>query len=259
MSSQHAMPQLELRDISKYFGGVTALDRVSLSIFPGEVAALVGDNGAGKSTLVKILSGILTPDAGEILHRGRAVRLQTARDAAAIGIQTVYQDLALCNNLDTTQNLFLGREMALPWYRGGRLAEAAMESRARRVLGDLGVTIPDLKVPAGSLSGGQRQSTAICRAVLWNAEIVILDEPTAALGVKQRRQVLELIKRLRSENIAVVVVSHDLTEVREVADRVVVLRLGRKVTEMTAGQATHEAMVAAITGADIAATPRNPA
>ena len=198
--------------------------------------------------MVKIMSGVLFPDEGEIRHLGRIVTLRDARDAAAIGVQTVYQDLALCNNLGTIQNLFLGREIARPWYRGGRLIMAAMESRARQVLGELGVVIPDLGVAVGSLSGGQRQSNAICRAVLWDARVVILDEPTAALGVKQRRQVLEVIKRLRAENIGVVVVSHDLVEVRSIADRVVVLRLGRNVAEMRAGDATHEAIVAAITG-----------
>ena len=243
-----APPLLELRGISKHFGGVTALQRVSLRIFPGEVVALVGDNGAGKSTMVKIMSGVLFPDEGEIRHLGRIVTLRDARDAAAIGVQTVYQDLALCNNLGTIQNLFLGREIARPWYRGGRLIMAAMESRARQVLGELGVVIPDLGVAVGSLSGGQRQSNAICRAVLWDARVVILDEPTAALGVKQRRQVLEVVKRLRAENIGVVVVSHDLVEVRSIADRVVVLRLGRNVAEMRASDATHEAIVAAITG-----------
>ena len=247
--SAAAPPLIELHGISKRFGGVTALDGVSLSIHPREVLALIGDNGAGKSTLVKILSGVLAPDEGEIRCEGRVVTLRDARDAAAIGVQTVYQDLALCNNLDTVRNLFLGREIARPWYFGGRLAMPAMESRARQVLAELGVSIPDLGVPAGSLSGGQRQSNAICRAVLWDARVVILDEPTAALGVKQKRQVLEVIKRLRAESIGVVVVSHDLVEVRAVADRVVVLRLGRRVAEMSAGDATHEAMVAAITGA----------
>ena len=247
-AASQTLPLLELRGVSKHFGGVTALDRVSLQVFAGEVVALVGDNGAGKSTMVKIMSGVLSPDDGEIRHLGRSVTLRDARDAAAIGIQTVYQDLALCNNLNTIQNLFLGREIAQPWYLGGRLITAAMESRARKVLGELGVVIPDLGVTVGSLSGGQRQSNAISRAVLWEARVVILDEPTAALGVKQRRQVLEVIKRLRTENIGVVVVSHDLVEVRSVADRVVVLRLGRNVAEMRAADATHEAMVAAITG-----------
>lgn len=244
-----SIPLLELRGISKHYGGVTALSGVSLEINAGEVVALIGDNGAGKSTLVKIISGVVSNDEGEILIDGTPIKMNTARDAAAAGIQTVYQDLALCNNLDTVQNLFLGRELARPWYLGGRLRHGEMEARARKVLNEMGVTIRDLSVPAEQLSGGQRQSSAICRAILSKARVVMLDEPTAALGVKQRKQVLELVKRLKQSNIGVVLISHDLADVMKLADRVVALRLGRNVAELSGEAITHPAMVSAITGA----------
>lgn len=249
-----AEPILELRDIAKQYGGVTALAGVSLGVRAGEVLALVGDNGAGKSTLIKIISGILPPTAGEFLHRGVEVRLASPQDAAALGIQTVYQDLALCDNLDTVQNLFLGRELHDPVPLGGRLRRAAMEQRARQVLANLGVTtLRDLTVPVGGLSGGQRQAVAICRSVLWEPSVVLLDEPTAALGVAQRAQVLALIARLRDGGMGVILVSHDLADVQQVADRVVVLRLGRKVAEFTRDGYTRERLVAAITGMEEAA------
>jgi D-xylose transport system ATP-binding protein len=248
---------LELRRITKRFGGVTALDGVSLSACPGEVVALVGDNGAGKTTLIKAIAGIDMPDSGEMHFDGRMVRIESPHDAMALGIQTVYQDLALCDNLDTVQNLFLGRELRDPAWRGARLRRAEMEERARRVLNDLGVsTLRDLSVPVGSLSGGQRQSVAICRSVLWEPRVVLLDEPTAALGVAQRREVLALIMRLRSTNHAVIVVSHDLADVEEMADRVVVLRLGRKVTEFVRGSFSRDDLVSAITGLGTAAEGR---
>lgn len=248
-ASTNQQPLLELRGISKYYGGITALKNVDLKVHEGEVVALVGDNGAGKSTLVKIISGAIKNDEGEIRSDGRTLNLSGTRDAAAAGIQTVYQDLALCNNLSTVQNLFLGREISKPWYLGGRLLLGEMEARARRVLSEFGVVIHDLGVEVGQLSGGQRQSGAICRAILSDARLVILDEPTAALGVKQRKQVLELIKRLKTSRIGVLLVSHDIADVRSVADRVVALRLGRKVAELTAEEASHQAIVAAITGA----------
>lgn len=244
------VPLLELRDITKNFGGVRALDRVSLKIFQGEVVALVGDNGAGKSTFLKVISGINIPDEGAIYSDGHPVVIRGPRDAMALGIQTVYQDLALCDNLDTVQNLFLGREVRLPWFLGGRLVRPTMESRAREVIADLGAKIPDLYVQVGWLSGGQRQAVAISRSVLWNPRVVLLDEPMAALGVEQRRNVSELIKRLRARGLGVVVVSHDLVEVLETSDRVVVFRLGRKVTELSGDEITQERMVATITGAD---------
>lgn len=241
-------PILEVRNVSIRFGGVAALIRVSLSIWPGEVVALVGDNGAGKSTLVKTISGIQSPDEGEILVSGAALSLKSPHDANAAGIQTVYQDLAICDNLDTVQNLFLGREYYHPWYKGRRLDRAGMEARAKEVLANLDVKIRDINVPANSLSGGQRQSVAICRSILTDPRVVLLDEPTAALGVAQRKQVLNLIERLRAQGRAVIVISHDLGDVQQVADRVVVLRLGNKVAEVSRGSYTREELVGAITG-----------
>lgn len=245
---------LELHEITKQYGGVTALGGVSLGVRAGEVLALVGDNGAGKSTLIKIISGIVEPSSGQFLHDGGEVRLASPQDAAALGIQTVYQDLALCDNLDTVQNLFLGRELHDPLPLGARLRRAAMEHRAREVLSDLGVTtLRDLTVAVGGLSGGQRQAVAICRSVLWAPSVVLLDEPTAALGVAQRAQVLALIERLRERGMGVILVSHDLADVHQVADRVAVLRLGRKVVEYARDGYTRAELVAAITGMDQAA------
>ncbi|MFJ5956666.1 ATP-binding cassette domain-containing protein [Paenarthrobacter sp. NPDC092416] len=252
-TTQSAPPALELSSISKHFGGVRALEDVSLRVYPGEVLALVGDNGAGKSTLIKTIAGINIPDSGTISCAGTEVKIDSPRHSMAHGIQTVYQDLALCDNLDTVQNLFLGREIYSPF--GRRLQRAAMESRARQVLADLGVsTLRDLSAPVGNLSGGQRQSVAICRSVLWEPKVVLLDEPTAALGVAQRKQVLELIVRLRATNHAVIVVSHDLADVQEVADRVAVMRLGRKVAEFTRGGYDRAQLVSAITGLGVAAS-----
>lgn len=251
-------PLLELQQIHRRFGGVHALRGVSLSLYPREVVALVGDNGAGKSTLVKIISGVVTSDSGTILHRGRPVTISNANDAASIGIRTVYQDLALCDNLDVVQNMFLGREIRLPWYLGRRLAAPVMEDSARRTLAELNVTtIRDLRTPCGMLSGGQRQCVAISRAVLSDPSIVILDEPTAALGVEQQHQVVELIKRLREQDRAVIVVSHDMEHVRDVADRVIVLRLGVVAAELARAEATHEAIVRAITGGRLVGEPRS--
>jgi D-xylose transport system ATP-binding protein len=239
---------LELRRISKHFGGVVALSQVSLSIRRGEVVAIVGDNGAGKSTLVNVISGMLAPDEGEMLYEGRPVTFSGPSEPAALGIQTVYQDLALCDNLDTVKNLFLGRELHAPILLGRRLSRPAMEHRAVELLAELDVELKSLRTPVGRLSGGQRQSIAVSRAVLADPSVVLLDEPTAALGVAQRRQVLNLIGRLRDQNRGVAVVSHDLNDVRAVADRVVVLRLGRRVAQFHRSGFTSEELVAAITG-----------
>lgn len=248
-TSNNATPALELRGITKRFGGVVALENVSISVRPGEVLALVGDNGAGKSTLIKTIAGINIPDAGEILVDGQPAKISGPHDSMAYGIQTVYQDLALCDNLDTVQNLFLGRELHGGFLSGRRLHRADMESHARKVLTELGVrTLRDLSAPVGSLSGGQRQSVAICRSVLWEPKVVLLDEPTAALGVAQRKEVMSLILRLRATNHAVIVISHDLADVQEMADKVSVLRLGRKVTEFVKGSFSRDDLVSAITG-----------
>jgi D-xylose transport system ATP-binding protein len=242
------MALLELAGISKRFGGIAALTDVSFAVNAREVVALVGDNGAGKSTLVKTISGIHAPDAGEIRVGGEAVHLNGPAAAAHAGIQTVYQDLALCDNLDTVQNLFLGREVTAPWWGGRRLARAAMERRAREVLASLDVRIRELGAPIATLSGGQRQSVAVCRSILADPRLVLLDEPTAALGVAQRRQVLALIERLRDQGRGVIVISHDLADVQHVADRVVVLRLGRKVAELRRDAYSRDDLVAFITG-----------
>lgn len=244
-------PLLELRSVSKSFGAVQALDAVDFEVYAGEVVALVGDNGAGKSTLIKVISGVHLPDSGTIRFDGDDVRLHTPADATRHGIETVYQDLALCDNLDVVQNMFLGREEVGPFLPPLQpLSELTMERRAQDTLRDLQVTtIKSPRARVATLSGGQRQAIAISKAVMWNSRVVLLDEPTAALGVAQTRQVLELIKRLRKQNLGVVVISHNLHEVLEVADRIVVLRLGRRVATFEAGKVTPDEVVAAITGA----------
>ena len=237
---------LEVEQLSKRFGGVQALDGVDFAAWPGQVVALVGDNGAGKSTLVKSISGIHAPDSGRIRLEGEEVVLRHPSDAARLGIATVYQDLALCDNLDVVANLYLGREARM-LNRG--LDEAAMEAHASSVLGELSVRIPNLRVPVGMLSGGQRQAIAVTRSVMWDAKVLLLDEPTAALGVEQTQQVLDLVLRLRERNLAVVIISHSLADVFAVADRISVLRLGRRVADVSPRQVTHENVVALITGA----------
>ena len=222
-----AEPLLRLVGLGKHFGPVRALIGVDLDIPDGQVTAVVGDNGAGKSTLIKTISGIWEPDDGEIIWKGRPVRLHSPKDAAELGIATVYQDLALADNLDIVQNMFLGRELVR--YRV--LNESAMEKAAKSTLSDLSVvTVRSVRQPVGSLSGGQRQAVAVARAVLREAQLVVLDEPTAALGVTQTRVVLDLIRRLKTQGIAVIVISHNLNDVFSVADRVAVLRLGRVVS-----------------------------
>jgi D-xylose transport system ATP-binding protein len=243
------MALLELTRISKHFGGVRALHEVDLAVDPGEVVALIGDNGAGKSTLVKIVSGVESPDSGEIRVRGSAARLTSPRAAAEAGIRTVFQDLSLCDNLDAVQNLFLGQEKYGPMWSGRRVRRHVMEEHAQRVLESLSVKLRSLHTPVVSLSGGQRQGIAICRALISDPAVVILDEPTAALGVSQRAEVLDLIHRLRDQGRGVVVISHDMKDVRQVADRVVVLRLGSKVTEFRRGEYSPSDLVGAMTGA----------
>jgi ABC-type sugar transport system ATPase subunit len=220
-------PLLRLVGVGKNFGPVRALTDINLDIPLGQVTALVGDNGAGKSTLIKTIAGIWQQDHGEILWEGRPVRLHTPKDASDLGIATVYQDLALADNLDIVQNMFLGREPVRHWV----LDETTMEKEAKRTLADLSVvTVRSVRQPVGSLSGGQRQAVAVARAVLRQARLVILDEPTAALGVTQTRVVLDLIHRLKDQGIAVIVISHNLNDVMSVADRVAVLRLGQLVS-----------------------------
>ncbi|HLZ37166.1 MAG TPA: ATP-binding cassette domain-containing protein [Mycobacteriales bacterium] len=255
---------LELRGISKQFGAVQALTDVDFSVRRGEVVALVGDNGAGKSTLVKVIEGVGPANAGEIRFAGRLARIADPHDATALGIATVYQDLALCDNLDVAGNLFLGREERRRGLAGavGWLHEVGMERRATDLLWTLSVRLPSVRTPVASLSGGQRQSVAIARSLIGEPRVVLLDEPTAALGVAQTAQVLDLIRRLRDRGLGVVVISHNLADVFAVADRIVVLRLGRNAGEFDVAGTTREQVVAAITGAadaDAAATDVGPA
>jgi ABC-type sugar transport system ATPase subunit len=219
---------LELRGVTKRFGAVQALSGIDFEIPPVQVTALVGDNGAGKSVTIKTISGLWAPDEGEILWQGKPVHIHGPRAAEALGITTIYQDLALCDNLDIVQNMFLGHEV----LSHGLLNEAPMEITARETLKELNVrTIRSIRQPVASLSGGQRQSVAVAKAVMSKAKLVIMDEPTAALGVAQTRQVLELIKRLSSQGVAVILVSHNLNDVFAVADRIVILQLGRMVAQ----------------------------
>jgi D-xylose transport system ATP-binding protein len=238
-------PVLALRGISKRFGAVQALTDVDFDVSAGEVVALVGDNGAGKSTLIKVIAGVGPADEGVIEWEGRQVTINRPHDAQALGIATVYQDLALCDNLDVVGNLFLGQES----NHAGILNEIEMEKQSRNLLQTLSVKIPTVRIPVASLSGGQRQSVAIARSLLGEPKVVLLDEPTAALGVAQTAQVLDLIERLRERSYGVVLISHNLADVRAVADRVVVLRLGRNVGEFQMDGTTQEEIVASITGA----------
>jgi D-xylose transport system ATP-binding protein len=245
---------LELRGVSKHFGAVQALDHVDFKARTGEVTALVGDNGAGKSTLIKCVAGIYPVDSGEIYFDGEWVDIHGPKNAAKLGIEIVYQDLALADNLDVVQNMFLGREEKGSFLR---LDESTMEQRARETLKSLSVTtIGSVRQAVAGLSGGQRQSVAVAKAVMWNSRLVILDEPTAALGVAQTRQVLELVKRLASEKaLPVVLVSHNLHDVFEVADRITVLRLGQNVAEFMVKDTTQREVVEAITAGKLSHVP----
>jgi D-xylose transport system ATP-binding protein len=236
-----------MRGIGKSFGAVRALSNVDFEVYAGEVVGLVGDNGAGKSTLIKVIAGVGPADEGEIFVNGQKVIINTPQAATRLGIETVYQDLALCDNLDVVSNLFLGREER-SFLRS--LDEVDMEKQTLTVLKTLDVKIPSARSLVATLSGGQRQSIAVAKSILRNAQVVLLDEPTAALGVAQTRQVLNLIRRLREQGLAVVVISHNLADVFEVVDRVVVLRLGRKVASFDIKATTPEQVVAAITGAE---------
>jgi ABC-type sugar transport system ATPase subunit len=233
-------PLLRLENVSKHFGPVQALTDVSLDLRAGEVMALVGDNGAGKSVLIKTISGIHGPDDGEIFWEDKQVRNRTPRDAAALGIETVFQDLALCNNLDIVENMFLGRERV----SGVILDEERMETDAAETLASLAVTtVRSIRQPVASLSGGQRQSVAIAKAVLWNNKLVIMDEPTAALGVAQTAMVLGLVRRLADRGLAVLIVSHNMIDVFEVADRIAVLYLGKMVAVRKAAEIDRQIAV----------------
>jgi simple sugar transport system ATP-binding protein len=246
-----AEPLLEARGIVKSFGRVRALRGANFSVNRAEVVALVGDNGAGKSTLIKCLAGVEQPDAGEIQFEGRTVTIHVPTAARALGIETVYQDLALAADLDPAANLFLGREVrrggALGWL--GFLDKAEMHRRADEAFRTLGVGLQDSTAPVANMSGGQRQGVAVSRAVTWASKVVFMDEPTAALGVVQTRHVLDLIGRVRDQGISVVLISHNLPEVFEVADRIEVLRLGERVAQLKRAEVTMEDVVGAMTGA----------
>src|SRR5579862_8743231 len=237
-------PLLQLRDITKTFGSVQALTEVDFEARSGEVMALVGDNGAGKSTLVKCIAGTHSADSGEILFEGRAVNIHSPKDAARLGIEVVYQDLALCDNLDVVQNMYLGREA----NRFEILNESLMEENTASTLKSLAVTtISSIRQPVATLSGGQRQSVAVAKAVQWNSKLVVLDEPTAALGVAQTEQVLALVRRLGEQGLAVVIISHNLHDIFETANRITVLRLGRNVGVFDRRTTTQQEVVSAIT------------
>lgn len=244
-------PVLEARGLYRSFGHVRALEGTDFDLYPGEVVALIGDNGAGKSTLVKALSGSLQLDKGEILVRGRKVELTSPSLANTLGIETVYQDLALAPHLSAVQNMFLGREIPAAGWPGklGFLDNKAMKKRSRAAFDELGATVRSLVSPVGRMSGGQRQAIAIARAVAWAKGVVFLDEPTAALGVRQTRNVLDTIRRVRDRGTGVVFISHSMPHVMEVADRVQVLRLGKRVATYRADETSMEELVATMTGA----------
>jgi len=239
-----AEPLLRLEGVRKSFGAVNALKGVSLTLPAAQVTALVGDNGAGKSVTVKVVAGTYLPDEGHVYWNGKPVRLRTPREASDLGIEVVYQDLALCDNLDVVQNMFLGREVV----KRGLLQEDSMETAAMKTLADLRVTtVQSVRLPVAALSGGQRQSVAVAKAVMWNSKLVILDEPTAALGVAQTRQVLELVRRLAERGLGVMIISHNLTDVFAVADRIAVMRLGQVVSEGPAASTDVQSVVELMT------------
>jgi D-xylose transport system ATP-binding protein len=255
--SPDSQPLLALEGFSKSFGPVEALKDVDFELRSGEVVGLVGDNGAGKSTLIKAIAGVQPPDSGEARFEGRTVSLSSPQAATALGIATVYQDLALAENLDVVANLFLGQEVADGIPGVDVLNETAMEQKSVELLQSLGVTtLRSVRTEVSSLSGGQRQAVAIARSLLGEPKVVLLDEPTAALGVVQTRQILELIGRLRERGMAVAVISHNLADVFQVADRVAVLRLGRMAASFEIGAASEEEIVAAITGAEFGSEER---
>jgi simple sugar transport system ATP-binding protein len=249
--SSDAQPILEARNIEKAYGNVQALGGANFVAYPGQVTALVGDNGAGKSTLTKVISGVERPDSGELLFDGKPVHVASPAGAQELGIETVYQDLALAPDLDGAANIFLGREKLRPGILGwlGVLDNKSMRQGAVASFGELGVAIRDPSAAVGYLSGGQRQGVAVARAATWASKVIIMDEPTAALGVVQTKNVLDTIRKVRERGIAVMLISHNMPEVLDIADRMEVLRLGRRVASFTKQDATLEKLVAAMTGA----------
>jgi simple sugar transport system ATP-binding protein len=249
--TSESQPILQLSNVSKHFGGLVAVDQVSLSIYPGEVVGLLGDNGAGKSTLIKLISGVHRPDEGQIFYQGHEVHFSSPLEARQQGIETIYQDLALCENLDASANIFLGRE---PLRRSlgifNRVNRAYMLEESRQVLERLDIQIPNLRRPIRQMSGGQRQAVSIARAVYWNARLMIMDEPTAALGVPEQRKVLELVGTLRAQGVPVIVISHNMQDVFEVADRIIVMRRGRKVGERLTSATNSNEVVGLMVGVE---------
>jgi simple sugar transport system ATP-binding protein len=245
-----ADPLLQARGIFKSYGHVEALRGCDFDVYPNEIVALVGDNGAGKSTLIKILAGSETADAGQVSLEGRLIQASTPFEAMRLGIETVYQDLALAPDLDGSANLYLGREVMRPGLLGklGFLDNKAMRAGARKAFGELGVDLQNAQSAVANLSGGQRQSVAVARSVAWASKVVFLDEPTAALGVVQTARVLETVKRIRDRGVAAVLISHNMRQVLEIADRIEVLRLGRRVARFEAKGTTIEQLVSAMTG-----------
>jgi ribose transport system ATP-binding protein len=246
-----AQPILQVKDLYKRFGGLVAVDHVSLDIYPGEVVGLLGDNGAGKSTLIKMISGAYKPDGGQILLNGEAVSFSTPLEARRRGIETIYQDLALCDNLDAGANIFLGRERMRHQLGIFRVLDRPyMLREARQVLDQLDIRIPELRTPIRQLSGGQRQAVSIARAVYWKAQLMIMDEPTAALGVPEQLKVLELIRTLRDQGVPVILISHNMLDVFAVADRVIVMRRGSKAGERRVSETNENEVVGLMVGAE---------
>jgi ABC-type sugar transport system ATPase subunit len=252
-------PLLKVVDLYKHFGGLVAVDHVSMEVYPGEVVGLVGDNGAGKSTLIKMISGVYDPDDGQIFLEGKEVRVDTPMEARDRGIETIYQDLALCENLDASVNIFLGREpmrrqlgLLKTVDRKHMLAESETALEELDIeIPNLGIHIPQMQKEIEKLSGGQRQAVAIARAVYWNARLMIMDEPTAALAVAEQRKVLDLCRTLRDQGVPVIIISHNLLDVFAVADRIVVLRRARKVAELNAQETDMDEVVALMTGSKV--------
>jgi ABC-type sugar transport system ATPase subunit len=245
-------PLLQAVNLTKRFGGLVAVDNVSVDIFPGEVVGLVGDNGAGKSTLIKMVSGVYQPNDGEIVFEGKNVTFSGPREARDMGIETIYQDLALAENLDAPSNIFLGREMKRAYIGGAihTLDRNKMRDEATKVLARLDIRLPSLSQQIRNLSGGQRQSVAIARTIYWNAKMVIMDEPTAALGVSEQRKVLRLVRTLAEQGVPVIIISHNMQDVFAVSDRIVVMRRGMKVGELQAAKSTPDEVVSLMVGAE---------
>jgi simple sugar transport system ATP-binding protein len=249
-ASEQGQPILRLNRVTKRFGGLTAVNEVSLQIYPGEVVALAGDNGAGKSTLIKMISGVYKPDDGQIYLEDHEITMTSPMEARSLGIETIYQDLALCENLDASVNIFLGREPSkslLGVFK--QVDRSKMLAEAQAVLNRLDIRIPNLKRPIREMSGGQRQAVAIARAVYWNARLVIMDEPTAALGVPEQRKVHELVRTLKQQNVPVIIISHNMQDIFASADRIIVMRRGLKVGDVKAADIDGDGLVSLMVGA----------